>query len=136
MSIPSSRAVVATTPSKLTAEKLLLYLAPLLGKIARTIRLDFLSQGRADFSQFAAGVVIDNLGKLAGANKGQGADILAHQLGEEVGRFTVGTAPDAFSLIYKWRIPEDKILSPVRRAVIIHHAKGQTHQLFRHAPRG
>ena len=75
-------------------------------------------------------IVIDNLGQLAGADEGQGADTLAYQLGEEVRRLAVGAAAHALSRIYERRIPEDKLLAAVGGAVVIDHAKGQARQLF------
>ncbi|MBA7575521.1 hypothetical protein ES708_17351 [subsurface metagenome] len=70
----------------------MLYLTPILGEIARPVGLNLLGQLGVDFRQLAPRIVIDNLGQLAGADKGQGTDTLAYQFGEQVGRLAVSAA--------------------------------------------
>ena len=95
MSMPSSRALVATTPEQFAGEKVALDLPAVFRQIAGAVGLDALGQRRLDAAQFIARVGIDQFGQAAGAGKGQRADILYQQFGKKVGGFGIGAAARA-----------------------------------------
>jgi hypothetical protein len=107
-------------------KKLLLYLASLLGEIASSIGLNSLCQKW--LSQLLFRIVINKLGQLASSGEGEGTDTLAHQFGEEEGGLGIAAATSCFSFINKRGIPEDKVLRPMRGAILINYLKGQSHQ--------
>ncbi|MBA7482029.1 hypothetical protein ES707_17515 [subsurface metagenome] len=115
---------------ELTTEKLSFDLTALLRKITGAVGHDFRWSANAYLGQPFFGIDVNQLGEAAGAGKGQGADILVHQLGKQMGGFAVGAAADALRLIDYGRIPENEVLATVRRAVMVNHLEWQSHQLL------
>ncbi len=87
MSMPSSSAVVATTPRRRAAEQLVLDLASLRGQVAASVGPH--SIGQLD-GQAAAHVGGHELGALAAAAEGDRAVAAPHQLGHDPGGLAAG----------------------------------------------
>ena len=85
MSMPSSRALVAARPDQVAPAQRGLERPALLGEVAAAVGRDPAGQRRVDLGEQVRSGQRDLLGAAAGADEGQGADVLGDQVGEEVG---------------------------------------------------
>ena len=100
-------------------------------QVAGAVGLDAFGQRRFDRAQFVPRVGVNKFGQAAGVGESQRADVLLHQFRENVGGFAVGAAAGGLAVVNQRRVPEDKVLAAVGRAVIIHHLEGQAGQFLR-----
>ena len=117
MSMPSSRALVLTTAKKLPAEELRLDAPALFGSVARAIRGETVSQTAVDLPEPVRGQLIDELGGPPGFGEADRADLIAHELGQQIGRLGGGTAANVELVLHEGRLPEDDLAGAHRSTV-------------------
>ena len=126
--MPSSRALVAETPEQRAFEESLLDGAAVLGQVARAVGPDSTRQRDGLLLQAVAGVDIDKLGGLAAAAKGDGANLVLHQLGKDVRGLGVRAAARRLLFVDERRVPQHEVLPAVGRAVVVDDLEGQPRQ--------
>ena len=121
MSMPSSSALVAASPSSSPERRACLDRAPLLGEVAAAVGRDPAGQRRVDLGEQVGRGQRHLLDPAPGAHERQGAHVLGDQVGEQVGGLGGGGAADRRAVLAgvrrERRLPQRQRHLAARRGV-------------------